>query len=63
MIDSLPWTTDGKEDVVTFVKQIMALDPEKDTGQIAEIDALINAKVYEMFSLSQSEIEMIETTV
>ena len=63
MIDSLPWTTDGKEDVVTFVKQIMALDPEKDAGQIAEIDALINAKVYEMFSLSKSEIEMIETTV
>lgn len=63
MIDSLPWTMDGKDDIVSFVKQIIALDPETDGEQIAELDWLINAKVYEIFSLSQDEIKMIEETI
>ena len=37
---------DGKDDIVSFVKQIIALDPETDGEQIAELDWLINAKVY-----------------
>jgi len=60
MIASLPWTFDGKDEIVNYVEQILQLNPEDDAEKIAEIDARINAIVYNIFSLSQSEIDMIE---